>query len=102
MAVLGEVVYLGCRFLGTSKVESASWRRRKNSRSRTKPLAGFSKDGPFSNDDIFSEPDSLTNLSVKMNVSSVDVEGEYICQFESAEEEFFESVFVTVVGKSKQ
>ncbi|XP_018520897.1 uncharacterized protein si:ch211-149e23.4 [Lates calcarifer] len=55
--------------------------------------------GHLVTDDIFSEPDSLTNLSVKMNVSSVDVEGEYICQFESAEEEFFESVFVTVVAE---
>ena len=97
--VLGEDVYLGCRYLGDSEIESAEWKRQMNSKVKSKRLAGFANGRPFSRDD-FSEPDSLTNLTVKMNVSSVEVEGEYICEFESEEEYYSDSVFLTVVGKT--
>lgn len=99
-AVLGEVVYLSCRYLGKSDIQGAEWKRQINSKIKSKGLAGFSNRGPFSRHG-FSDPDSLTNLTVQMRVSSVEVEGEYICEFESEEGYFSDSAFVTVVGKPK-
>lgn len=42
----------------------------------------------------------MTNLTVRVKVLSVDAEGEYVCQFESEEEYYSSSVFLSVVGKS--
>lgn len=51
----------------------------------------------------FSEPDALTNLTVKMNVSSMELEGEYSCEFETEEEDFVSEVtYVTIIGKLSQ
>ncbi|XP_039987247.1 uncharacterized protein si:ch211-149e23.4 [Xiphias gladius] len=97
-AVLGEVVYLSCRYLGKSDIQGAEWKRQINSKIKSKGLAGFSDRGPFSRHG-FSDPDSLTNLTVQMRVSSVEVEGEYICEFESEEGYFSDSAFVTVVAR---
>ncbi|XP_023125528.2 uncharacterized protein si:ch211-149e23.4 [Amphiprion ocellaris] len=97
-AVLGEDVYLSCRYLGESQIQSAVWKRRSNSQSKSKRLAGFSQGQAFGRDE-FSTPHSLTNLTVKVNVSRVEMEGEYVCEFESEEEDFFASVFVTVVAR---
>ncbi|XP_061576396.1 uncharacterized protein si:ch211-149e23.4 isoform X2 [Cololabis saira] len=97
-ALLGEDVYLSCRYQGDSQIHSGKWKRQTNSKSKLKRLAGFLNGKPFSNDD-FSDPDSPTNLTVRMKVSSVEAEGEYICEFESEEEYFYESVFVTVLAR---
>ncbi|XP_024910603.1 uncharacterized protein LOC103378048 isoform X2 [Cynoglossus semilaevis] len=97
-AVLGEVVYLGCRYLGQSEILNAKWIRQINSKVKSKGLSGFLNGQPFSRND-FSEPDSVTNLTVKMTVSSVDVGGEYICEFESEEGYFSDQAFVTVVAR---
>ncbi|XP_029963467.1 uncharacterized protein LOC115399947 isoform X2 [Salarias fasciatus] len=97
-APLGGGVYLSCRYRGQSEILSAQWKRRVSSRSKAKRLAGFSNGKAFSRDD-FSPPSSLTNLTVQMKVSSVAAEGEYVCEFQSEEEDFFESVFVTVVAR---
>lgn len=98
-AVLGEDVYLSCRYVGDSQIHSAKWKRQTNSKTKSKRLAGFSNGKPFANDD-FSVPDSPTNLTVRMRVSNVEAEGEYVCEFESEEEYFQNSVFITVLGKS--
>lgn len=100
-AFLGEDVYLGCRYLGESEIQSADWKFK--SKIKYKRLAGFVY-GKVFNRDGFSEPDSLTNLTVKMNVSSVEVEGEYICEFsfEDEDEDCHDSTFLTVVGKPSQ
>lgn len=101
-AVLGEDAYLSCRYLGESKIQKAAWRRQITSRVKSRGLAGISIKGPFRSAG-FSEPDSLTNLTVKMNVSSVELEGEYICEFESEEDDSFsDSAFVTIIGKLSQ
>lgn len=100
-AVLGEDVYLSCTYVGESEIQDAEWKRQINSKMKSKRLAGFFNGEPFSRDGI-SKPDSLTNLTVKMKVSSVEVEGEYICEFEAQEEPYYGSVHLTVVGKSIQ
>ncbi|XP_008279194.1 uncharacterized protein LOC103356720 [Stegastes partitus] len=97
-AVLGEDAYLSCRYLGDSLIQTAKWKRQGNSKGTAKSLAGFRLGKPFGRDN-FSNPESLTNLTVQMKVSSVGVEGEYICEFESDEENFFASVFVSVVAR---
>lgn len=97
-AVLGEDVYLTCKYLGEGKVESARWRRQFSSSTKSKKLAGFLGEKPFSHQG-FSEPDSVTNLTVKMDVFSVDAEGKYICEFETEDEMYASSVFLTVIGK---
>ncbi|XP_026154897.1 uncharacterized protein LOC113125576 isoform X2 [Mastacembelus armatus] len=97
-AVLGEDVYLSCNYLGKSEIQNANWKRQINSKVKTKGLAGFSNNRPF-NRSGFSMPGSPTNLTVRMSVSSVDVEGEYICEFESEEEYVSDNAFVTVVAR---
>ncbi|XP_037318660.2 uncharacterized protein si:ch211-149e23.4 [Pungitius pungitius] len=95
-AVLGEDVYLSCTYVGESEIQEAEWKSQINSKS--KRLAGFFDGKPFSRGDI-SKPVSLTNLTVKMKVSSVEVEGEYICQFDSEEATYHGSVHLTVVAR---
>ncbi|KAG7243099.1 hypothetical protein INR49_016474 [Caranx melampygus] len=97
-AMLGEVAYLGCRYMGEGEIQKAEWKRKSNSKVKSTRLAGFQNGQPFSRDS-FSKPDSITNLTVRMWVSSVDVEGEYICQFETEFEEFSDKAFVTVVAR---
>lgn len=99
-AVLGEDVYLSCRYLGESQIVGGEWKRQV--KSKAKRLVGIQNGRAFSRDSDFSEPDSVTNLTVRMRVRGVDVEGQYSCEFESEEENFFKSVFVTVVGKPRQ
>ncbi|TDH14643.1 hypothetical protein EPR50_G00022540 [Perca flavescens] len=100
-AVLGEDAYLSCRYLGENEIVSAQWKRQINSKIQSKRLrlAGFSNGEPFSRHLDISNPASPTNLTVKMKVSSVEVEGQYICEFETDEENFSESLFLTVVAR---
>ncbi|MED6254459.1 hypothetical protein ATANTOWER_026878, partial [Ataeniobius toweri] len=95
--VLEEDVYLSCEYQGSAQINKAEWKRRISS-SKFKRLAGFSNGEFFSRGD-FSKPDSPTNLTVRMKVSSVEAEGEYICEFQEEEENPFGSVFVTVIAK---
>ncbi|XP_041851800.1 uncharacterized protein si:ch211-149e23.4 isoform X2 [Melanotaenia boesemani] len=97
-AVLGETVYLSCTYLGESQILGAEWKRQLNAKSTFKRLAGFSNGKPFGRND-FSNPESPTNLTVQMRVNSVEAEGEYLCEFESEEEYFSGSVFVTVLAQ---
>ncbi|XP_069017603.1 uncharacterized protein [Embiotoca jacksoni] len=97
-AVLGEDVYLSCIYLGNSEIQSAKWKRQFNSESTAKRLAGFQNGKPFSRDN-FSYPESPTNLTVQMRVATVEVEGKYICEFESLDDDFLASVFITVVAR---
>ncbi|XP_074535110.1 uncharacterized protein LOC141797538 [Halichoeres trimaculatus] len=98
-AVLGEDVYLRCRFIGESEILSAIWKRQINSKVKSKPLAEFKDNKTLSRHVDFSKPESVTNLTVRMNVSSVNKEGEYVCEFESEEASYSDSVYVTVVAR---
>ncbi|KAM7412838.1 hypothetical protein PAMA_020292 [Pampus argenteus] len=100
--VLGEDVYLSCRYLGESEILSALWKRQSitNSQVKSRRLVGFlAGNKMFCHDNSFSLPDSPTNLTVKMRVSSVEVEGEYICEFGLDKEDLSDSVFLTVVAR---
>ncbi|KAG7480142.1 synaptoproteinsis syg-2-like isoform X1 [Solea senegalensis] len=97
-AVLGEVAYLSCRYQGQSEVQSAHWVRQLNSRLKSKKLAGFSNGQLYSSSDL-SVPHSVNNLTVRMTVSSVAVEGEYICEFETEEGTLLDRAYVTVVAR---
>lgn len=72
--------------------------RRINSKVKSKGLAGFKNMIPYGRKG-FSEPVSLTNLTVTVTVLSLDAEGEYTCEFESEEESYSNSIFLSVVGK---
>lgn len=98
-AFLGEDVILSCRYLGEeSDIQNAEWKRQLSSKSTFKRLAGFTNGRPFGRYG-FSEPDSAANLTVVTSVSSVEIEGEYTCQFTCEEDYYSYSVFITVVGK---
>lgn len=97
---LGEAVYLRCRYQGKDEIIGAQWKRQINS--NVKKLAGFASNGvPYSFND-FEKPDSITNLTAKMIVSTVEAEGEYICEFETVGVYYSDIVFLTVLGKSSQ
>ncbi|KAF7218437.1 uncharacterized protein si:ch211-149e23.4 isoform X2 [Nothobranchius furzeri] len=94
-AALGEEVHLGCRYLGENQIKSAHWKRQ-ISKGVIKRLAGFSHGRPYSRSDL-SVPASPTDFTVSMNVSSVEAEGMYHCEFEEEDESFFDFMFVIVI-----
>ncbi|XP_071400917.1 hemicentin-2-like isoform X2 [Centroberyx affinis] len=97
-AILGEEVYLSCKYLGENTIIRAEWKRQTNSKT-SKRLTGFANGKPFSRDSNFSIPASPTNLTVKMRVSSVEAEGEYICVFMTEDQDFSHSTFLTVLAR---
>lgn len=98
--ILGEDVYLRCRYLGRNDIVDALWKRQSDSRVKTKRLTGYNGKKAFNKDTDFSVPASPTNLTVRMNISSLDVEGQYTCTFVSDEEDITDSMTLTVLGKS--
>lgn len=65
---------------------------------KSKGLAGFKNKAPYGRNG-FSEPGSMTNLTVRVQVQSLDAEGEYTCEFESEEEYYSNSIFLSIAGK---
>ncbi|XP_029922105.1 uncharacterized protein LOC115369615 [Myripristis murdjan] len=98
-ALLGDEVYLSCIYLGENEISGAHWKRQSNSKKKMMRLAGFNGDRPYSFDPNFSEPASRTNLTCKVNISSVEAEGEYTCVFDSDEYEIIGKTTVTVVAQ---
>lgn len=91
-------MYLACRYLGNSTIEKAIWQKQVSASRKSKPVAGFINNNSISHSG-FSVPDSITNLKVKMSVSSVEAEGQYNCEFESEVESYSGNVFLTVQGE---
>ncbi|XP_030008582.1 hemicentin-1 isoform X2 [Sphaeramia orbicularis] len=96
--VLGEDVHLGCRYLGKDEITAAEWKRESESKI-SKRLTGFINGRPFNRDTDFSVPHSLTNLTVRMNVTNVKAEGVYKCKFMTEDEEIADTVFLSVVAR---
>ncbi|XP_035766166.1 uncharacterized protein si:ch211-149e23.4 [Neolamprologus brichardi] len=94
-AVLGEDMYLSCIYLGDDPVDSSEWKQQISSKKK-KRLAGFINGRPFQRDNV-SLPVSLTNLTIQIRVTGVEVEGQYTCEFESHEDTYTGTVIVTVV-----
>ncbi|XP_067102581.1 uncharacterized protein si:ch211-149e23.4 isoform X2 [Osmerus mordax] len=95
--VLGEDVYLHCQYLGQNNIIYALWKRQIDS--KLKRLTGYHNNKAFTKDPDFSSPASATNLTVRMSVSSLEAEGEYICVFVSDEEEFTDTMVLNVLAR---
>ncbi|XP_071214765.1 uncharacterized protein [Salvelinus alpinus] len=96
--ILGEDVFLRCQYLGQNDITDASWKRPDSRMKRSmKKLTGYKNNKAFSKDPDFSAPVSPTNLTVKMRVSTLEAQGEYICAFATDEEEITNSMFLTVL-----
>ncbi|XP_076002029.1 uncharacterized protein LOC142995031 [Genypterus blacodes] len=93
-ATLGEDVHLSCRFLHDRNITASVWKRK--NKKTAKRLTGFTSGKAFRTDAKFSLPESPTNLTVKVKVSSVAMEGTYTCEFLVDEEEYVDSMFLTV------
>lgn len=65
---------------------------------RAKMMAGYKNGRPFVKDN-FCTPASLTNLTVKVSINSLEVEGQYACVFSTDEEEIMDSLLLNVIGK---
>ncbi|KAG8001870.1 Nectin-2 [Nibea albiflora] len=99
--VLGEDVYLSCRYVGESEVFSARWKHQMKVKSNLvqyKRIAGATNNHLFGRDG-FSKPESAANLTIKVNVSSVELEGEYTCEFETEDDYHSGTAFLTVVAQ---
>lgn len=96
--ILGEEVYLRCLYTGQSNILYSSWNRF-DSTKKAKKMAGYKSSTIFFNRENFDIPASITNLTVKMNVTSFDQEGEYSCGFDSEEDETKDSMFLSVIGE---
>ncbi|XP_026138439.1 uncharacterized protein LOC113115225 [Carassius auratus] len=96
--ILGEEVYLRCLYTGQSSILFSSWNRIDSSK-RAKKMAGYlSSDKSFKREN-FDIPASITNLTVKVNVTSFDQEGEYTCVFDSEEDETKETMVLSVIAR---
>ncbi|KAG5269540.1 hypothetical protein AALO_G00203160 [Alosa alosa] len=92
--ILGEDVYLHCLYTGNDPDDLlySVWKRLGSN----KKLAGY-----FGLKTIkmegFSLPESTTNLTVKMQVASLNAEGEYICEFGTDDDPLIGHVSLTVL-----
>ena len=106
VAVLGEEVYLRCLYHGNASINASAWTRRRGAHLHR--LAGFtngtavglSAAAAAAAAASVSIPPSPTNLTVRMRVSGLDAEGEYVCTFESQDQEFTKTVNLRVHGRS--
>ncbi|KAK1786014.1 hypothetical protein P4O66_017557 [Electrophorus voltai] len=96
--VLGEDVYLNCQYTGKDEIEYSSWNRMDSSKSSTR-MAGFKYGRISFSKESFSSPASITNLTVKVHLDSLDMEGHYACVFSSDDWEWKESLFLTVLAQ---
>ncbi|XP_064158816.1 uncharacterized protein si:ch211-149e23.4 isoform X2 [Anguilla rostrata] len=95
--VLGEEVVLRCQYTGQEQLIMSAWKKRET-RSRGW-LAGYHASAPFTKHQDFGLPASPTNLSVTVNITSLEAEGEYICVFISMMQQYEQSVFLTVLAR---
>ncbi|XP_060799702.1 uncharacterized protein si:ch211-149e23.4 isoform X2 [Neoarius graeffei] len=95
--VLGEEVYLHCLYSGKHHISDSSWKRL-DSGNRAKMMAGYKNGKPFAKDN-FSIPASHTNLTVKVSINSLEIEGQYICVFSTDEEEMMYNLFLSVIAQ---
>ncbi|XP_028856792.1 uncharacterized protein LOC114802243 isoform X2 [Denticeps clupeoides] len=93
-AVLGQEVSLRCLYRGDQKVVSSSWSR--EDFKKTIKLASFNGHKNFGKEG-FSTPASFTNLTVTVNISRVEAEGHYTCQFDLGEEIVKDTLFIRVL-----
>ncbi|XP_051534616.1 uncharacterized protein LOC127429544 [Myxocyprinus asiaticus] len=96
--ILGEEVYLHCLYTGQSKILLSSWNRLDSSKS-AKKMAGYKFNNISFKRENFDFPASVTNLTVKVNVTSLDVEGEYTCVFNSDEDETKDNMLLKVIAR---
>ncbi|XP_016423829.1 uncharacterized protein LOC107752385 isoform X2 [Sinocyclocheilus rhinocerous] len=96
--ILGEEVYLRCLYTGQSNILYSSWNRF-DSTKKAKKMAGYKSSASFFNRENFDIPASITNLTVKINVTSFDQEGEYTCVFDSEEDETKDTMFLSVIAR---
>ncbi|TSZ12225.1 Dynein heavy chain domain-containing protein 1 [Bagarius yarrelli] len=97
IGVLGEDIYLQCLYSGTHKITDSSWKRL-DSRNRAKVMAGYRSGKPFAKDS-FSTPESTTNLTVKVRLNSLELEGNYTCVFSSDEDEIMDRMFLRIIAR---
>lgn len=96
--VLGEDVHLQCFYSGTQDITDSSWKHLDVRKLRAKMVAGFKSGKPFTRKDSFSTPASQTNLTVKVNLNSLELEGEYSCVFSSNEDEILDTLSLKILG----
>ncbi|KAF7699823.1 uncharacterized protein si:ch211-149e23.4 [Silurus meridionalis] len=96
--VLGEEVNLHCLYTGKLNVSHSFWKRRDSTGQRAKLLAGYKNGKPFAKDN-FSTPASITNLTVKMDINSLEAAGVYTCLFSIDDDEIMETVILSVIAR---
>ncbi|ROL49949.1 Nectin-1 [Anabarilius grahami] len=94
--ILGEEVYLHCLYTGQIEIMFSSWNRLDSSK-RSKKMAGYNQLTPF-NRENFDIPASPKNLTVKLNVTSLDLEGDYTCVINTVDDEVKDTVFLRVIA----
>lgn len=93
--VLGEEVYLRCLYAGQNNISQSFWKRSTSS----SKMAGY-RFGciPFYKDNFYA-PASCTNLTVKVSIGSLDMEGTYMCVFDWPDAETAASLTLNVIGE---
>ncbi|KAG7471258.1 hypothetical protein MATL_G00122560 [Megalops atlanticus] len=93
--ILGEAAVLRCQYTGDEEIIISSWTQKVSG--KAKILAGYHSNTPSRKNENFGIPASPSNLTVSMQVYSLEAEREYCCSFTTAEERMVECVFLTVL-----
>ncbi|XP_048837408.1 uncharacterized protein si:ch211-149e23.4 isoform X2 [Brienomyrus brachyistius] len=98
LGVLGETVVLRCQYLGKSEVMASYWAEQQSS-GNWKQLVGSFMQMVKVNDPKFSAPVSPSNLTITMNITSLEDEREYKCSFHYGFEIVEERMTLTVLAR---
>nr|XP_023692822.1 uncharacterized protein LOC111856805 isoform X1 [Paramormyrops kingsleyae] len=98
VGVLGETVVLRCQYVGKSNMMASFWTEQQSS-GNWKQLVGFFMKEVQVNDQKFSVPVSPSNLTITMNITSLEDEREYKCSFFSGYEIMEETMTLTVLAR---
>lgn len=85
-------------YTGQYPVLFSSWNRLDSS-NRARKMVGYNYGKVPFHKENFDVPASVTNLTVKMSIESLDVEGEYTCVFNTEEDETKDTMFLSVIGE---
>lgn len=101
-AILGDETYLRCLYIGNVSILYSSWNRLDSS-SSLKRVAGCKYNGLlYNNLNASNLPASSSNLTFKVNIDNLNMEGQYTCVFNTDEAEIRKMMFLSVLGKSSR
>nr|XP_015197300.1 PREDICTED: uncharacterized protein LOC107076744 isoform X1 [Lepisosteus oculatus] len=94
--VLGEQAVLQCEYKGTVKLDGSYWQTRYDA-NKKKKIFRFVNGNLLKNTEDFSPPSSADNLTILLNITSLEDEKEFTCVFQTEDEDLAKTIYLTVL-----